>query len=134
MHEDNDDGDSSFAVDSDGWACNDPDWGPYRLREPDGGAKNYWSDSSEDRKMGASKKKVSRKSVPGRKLYAIARGRGGPAATGLYRETWDTIDFIVTGFSKARYKRVQSKKEGVAFLKGYYRAKGLGRPQCFKEG
>ena len=55
-------------------------------------------------------------------------------AIGLYRDTWDRIEFLVAGYPKAKYKKVRNEKEGVSFIKAYHRAKGLGRPPCFKEG
>ena len=55
-------------------------------------------------------------------------------ATGLYRDTWDRIEFLVSGYPKAKYKKVKNEKDGVAFIKGYGRSKNLDRPPCFKEG
>ena len=48
-------------------------------------------------------------------------------ATGLCLETWDDLDFIVSGYSKNRYKKVRGEKEGVGFSRDYCRAKGLGK-------
>ena len=131
----NDDEGTFPAADGDEWSCDEDEWVPYDSSRKDDRA-SHWSDSSSNREKErkAYQKKAARKPATGCKLYAIARGRGGASATGLYRETWDNLDFLVTGFSKARYKRVQLEKEGVAFIKGYYRSKGLGHPHCFKEG
>ena len=55
-------------------------------------------------------------------------------ATGLFRDTWDRVEFLVTGYPKAKYKKVRNEKEGVSFIKEHYRAKGLGRPPFMKQG
>ena len=68
------------------------------------------------------------------RLYAIAGGRGGSMATGLYHEEWDNISFLVNGFSKAKYRRVKSEKEGISFIRHHYKVKGISRPRWMKEG
>ena len=55
-------------------------------------------------------------------------------STGLFRDTWDRVEFLVTGYPKAKYKKVRNEKEGVSFIKAHYRAKHLGRPPIMNQG
>ena len=87
------------------------------------------SDASRPKRKTKGKKTSSRP-----RLYAIAGGRGGSMATGLYHEEWDQIEFLVTGFSKAKYRRVKNEREGLSFIRRYHKAKGLSRPRWMKEG
>ena len=91
------------------------------------------SRGGEGQKQGK-KPMATRKHISGQRLYVIACGRGGSMTTGLYQDTWDNVEFLVSGWGKSRYKKVRDEKEGVDFIKRFYRAKGLGRPPCFKEG
>jgi len=102
--------------DDDGWPYNDPDWGPY---DP----------TKKPRTKKSSRKKFSSRS----RLYAIAKGKGGLQTIGLYREEWDTIEFLVH-VSGSRYKKVRSENEGIAFIKSFLRKKKLPKPKWMKEG
>ena len=93
-----------------------------------------WSD---DNKWGASKRQTSskkgsrpikKKTIPSSRLYAIARGRGGQRTTGLYREEWDLLEYLVSGYPNGRFKKVKSKAEGVAFIKKCFNAKKIPKP------
>ena len=53
---------------------------------------------------------------------------------GLYREPWDRVQSLVDGYSKSRYKRVKSAKEGMAFIRQYFRAKDVALPKWLREG
>jgi len=87
-----------------------------------------WSDHFvEFKKKRATRKKIMKKISSGHRLYAIDRRRGESIATGLYLETWNKLEFIVSGYSKNRYKKVRSEKEGVGFIRDYYCAKVLGK-------
>ena len=66
------------------------------------------------------------------RLYAIARGKGGVQTCGLYREPWDRVEALVNGYSKSRYKRVKSVKEGMLFIRDYFRSKGVSLPEWLR--
>ena len=100
----------------DGWPCDDPEWGPY--------------DPTRRSSKGNRKSSSSQRT----RLYAIAKGKGGQQSIGLYRENWDTIEFLVRKESNSRYKKVRNEKEGVAFIKSFLRSKGLHKPKWLKEG
>ena len=51
---------------------------------------------------------------------------------GLYRESWDQVEDLVKGYSKIRYKRVKSVKEGMLFIREYFRSKGVSLPEWLR--
>ena len=67
-----------------------------------------------------------------RRLYAVAKGRGGSLSVGLYKGNWDTISFILDGYSSARYRRVKTEREGMDFINEFYKSKGLHRPSWMR--
>ena len=81
-----------------------------------------------------SKKKKPRKNSSRPRLYAIACGRGGRLALGLYRAQWDEVEFIVSGYPKAKYRKVSSEKEGIGFIRKHLKRSEIGRPKWMKEG
>jgi len=65
-----------------------------------------WSDHFvEFKKKRATRKKIMKKISSGHRLYAIDRRRGESITTGLYLETWNKLELIVSGYSKNRYKK-----------------------------
>ena len=52
--------------------------------------------------------------------------------TGLYRDTWDKVEFLVSECRKSRYKKVRNEEEGVAFIKKLLPSKGFGAPSLFE--
>lgn len=106
-----------------------------RMSQPKSRSSSHDSDSNDSYK----KKK---------NLYAIAKGNGGVACIGLYRENWYDIKFIVDNHSNARYERVRSEKEGKQYIQNvcnhtgedpnwlkwdrfYYYPKLEGCPSCY---
>ena len=53
---------------------------------------------------------------------------------GLYLETWDRLELLVSRYPRSRYKKVRSEKEGVLFIKEYFCVKGFSWPKWIKEG
>ena len=92
-----------------------------------------WSETPTVKKTRKKAAKVSKSSSRPR-LYAIAWGRGGQRTTGLYREDWDTIEFLVSGFSKGRFKRVRGEAEGMEFIKNFFRSKDRPKPKWMRDG
>lgn len=76
-------------------------------------------------------KSQTTKATKGR-LYAVAKGRGGTLSVGLYKESWDTISFLLDGYSSARYRRVKTEREGMDFINDFYKSKGLHRPSWMR--
>ena len=68
------------------------------------------------------KKKASHPSNPISRplLCAISWGRGGIHTTSLYHEEWNKIEFLVTGFSRSKFKRVESKEKGKIFIRIFF--------------
>jgi len=62
-------------------------------------------------------------------IYAIAKGRGGSLATGLFSALWEDIEPFVLGYLKLRYRRVKTAEEGIAFISHFYKAKGVRWPR-----
>ena len=86
------------------------------LSADDEGVENYSDNSDETPPKKPSKKPKARKSSSRARLYAIACGRGGSLALGLYRAEWDEVAFLVEGIPKAKYRKVKSEKEGISFI------------------
>ena len=98
-----------------------------RSRRPKDGRVMKWSESEEEgapnqrrgrtnltrREPTTSKKRNS--SRP--RLYAVACGRGGVQSTGLFRADWDEVEFLVSGFSRAKFKKVRDESEGIRFIR-----------------
>ena len=55
-------------------------------------------------------------------------------STGMYIDVWDNIEFLVLGYPKSQYKKVQSEKEGVGFIRIYLKSKGKAKPKWARGG
>ena len=73
----------------------------------------------------STKKPKAKKTFSRPRLYAIACGRGGSLAVGLYHEEWENLEFMVTGYSKAKYRRVKNEREGLSFISHYFRVNDI---------
>jgi len=125
------DNDNDSGSDEGGWSDNEA-WEQTRNKKSSHRT-GYWSDSSNDGKRRVKTKGKKTKSPPHR-MYAIARGRGGAIATGLYIDQWDNLEFLVSGYSKSRYKKVRSEKEGVSFIRSFLKSKGMDKPKWMRGG
>ena len=110
------------------------EWGRTTTNKTPSHRMGYWSESSGEQDQWKRSRKKNKRRPPSRNMYAVARGRGGTAATGLYINVWDNINFLVSGYRKSRYKKVHSEREGVEFIQNYLRAKGMARPRWMKKG
>ena len=68
------------------------------------------------------------------RLYAIACGRGGVQTTGLYREEWDVVKCLVSGFSKAKFKKVKNESEGMQFIRRHFKHRNKRQPRWLERG
>ena len=77
------------------------------------------------------RKSRGRKTQP-KRLYAVAKGKGGSMSVGLYQESFNKISFLVEGRAKGRYRKVKTEEEGMNFINDYFKAKGIHRPKWIK--
>ena len=95
-------------------------------REEEGDTGSHYRNRSDTVRKGTTSKKLS-SSRP--RLYAIACGRGGVQSTGLYRADWDEVQFLLSGFSRAKYKRVKDEDEGLDFIRRSYQSRRIKMPR-----
>jgi hypothetical protein len=104
----------------------------YATSEEDHHATSYYATKSTKDKE--SHRRPPSESDKRRRLYVIARGKGGLISVGFYREAWDDIEFLVDHHSKGKYTRVHSEHEGMKYLNKYFHSRDIRRPKWLKEG